>query len=59
MQEELIPVDSTEALKDMIETHRIIVLDGAAVQSVESTGNKSTSYIDSDSHSNSDIDSDR
>ena len=58
MQGELIPIDGTEALKDMIETHRIIVLDGEAVLSVESTGNKSSSYIDSDSDSNSDSNSD-
>ena len=42
----------------MIEAHSIFVLDGEAVQSDESTGNKSSSYIDSESDSNSDSDSD-
>ena len=59
MQEELIPFVGTEALKDMIETQSIIGLDGEeAVQSVESTGNKSSCYIESDTDNNSDSDSD-
>jgi len=53
MQEDLIPIDGAEALKDMIETHySIIGLDGEAVQSVESTGNKSSCCIESDTDNN-------